>query len=236
MVNVTADSSKSLPRFGIEGCEDIAARSSAAESSPLDPSLLNNNPFKTSSIVEPVVPTLAPCSVESVHPHSIAGNVCDCIVCAGVGKKVTASKAWPFHCRVPGCNALGHNISFSWELLRKEASHFRTPGEDKLKCAESNCPVAVSSMTDLRRHYISKHCTKSEKFSCPLVWCKYSGDNGFKRKDKLNSHYRNAHEGKMGRGKATRVTKPKSSTSGSGSGGMGDGASGKKRTPPVSRT
>ena len=189
------------------------------------------------------MPTLAPHSVQSQapgagqHPLPVAGNVCDCIVCAGVGKKTHQSRiSRPLPCRVPGCNALGHNRSFSWELLRKEASHFRTPGEDKLKYAESNCPVAVSSMTDLRRHYTSKHCTKSEKFSCPLVWCKYSGDNGFKRKDKLNSHYRNAHEGKMGRGKATRVTKPKSSTSGSGSGGMGDGASGKKRTPPVSRT
>ena len=182
---------------------------------------------------------MAPCSRESQasgadrHQPSVAGNVCDCIVCAGVGTK---TKGWGtlFTCRVPGCNVPDHDRIWWWELLQKEASHFRSPGEDKLNCAENDCPVTVSSMTDLRRHYTSKHCTKSEKYSCPLVWCKYSGDNGFKRKDKLKSHYRNAHEGKMGSGKASRVTKPKSS--GSVSGGLGAHASGKTSTPPVSST
>ena len=224
------------PYLWSEGGKDTVARGSAAESSPLDPSLLNDYALKSTSTAEPEVPTLAPDSVESqaatLHPLSVTGNVCDCIVCARVGKKETRFGHLP--CRVPGCIIPSHNEIWNWELSRKEASHFRTPGEDKLKCAESNCPVAVSSMTDLRRHYTSKHCTKSEKFSCPLVWCQYSGDNGFKRKDKLNSHYRNAHERKMGGGKATRVTKPKASTSGSGV--MGAGGSGKTGTPPVSYT
>ena len=185
------------------------------------------------------MPTLAPYSVESQapgagqHQLSDAGNVCDCIVCAGVGKKL---EEWVYQpaCRVPGCNVPGHDSIVFFNLSSEEASHFRIPGENKLTCAENDCHVKVSSMTDLKRHYTSKHCTKSEKFSCPLVWCKYSGDNGFKRKDKLNSHYRNAHGGKMGPGVASRVTKPKSSESGSG--GMGAGASGKKSAAPVSRT
>ncbi len=206
----------------------------------MDPSHLNNYALNTSSIAEPAVPTLAPNVVESQapgagrHQLSVAGNVCDCIVCAGVGKKADISSPLQLPCRVPGCNVPGHDQIWYSKILQEEASHFHSPGEDKLKCAENGCPVAVSSMTDLKRHYTSKHCTKSEKFSCPLVWCKYSGDNGFKRKDKFKSHYRNAHESKMGPGKASRVTKPKSS--GSVSGGMGAGTSGKKSTPPVSRT
>ena len=226
--------------FGIEGGQDTVARSSAAESSQVNPSHLNNYALETPSIAEPAVPTLAPCSGESQasgadrHQPSVAGNVCDCIVCAGVGKKAHISSPFMRPCRVPGCNVPGHDRIWCTKLLQEEASHFHSPGEDKLKCAENDCPVTVSSITDLKRHYTSKHCTKSEKFSCPLVWCKYSGDNGFKRKDKFKSHYRNAHEGKMGPGKASRVTKPKSSEPGSG--GKGTSVPDKRSTPPVSRT
>ena len=205
----------------------------------MDFSLLNDNAFTTSLISKPAVPTLAQQSVESQapgagqHQVSVTGNHCVCIVCAGVGKKVDG---YSIHlpCRVPGCNVPNHDNISQWRLLKKEASHFRTAGEAKLKCAENDCPVAVSSMTDLKRHYTNKHCTKSEKFPCPLVWCKDSGDNGFKRKDKLKSHYRNAHEGKRDPSKAFRVTK--STPSDAGSGGTGVGASGKRSTPPVSRT
>ena len=184
-----------------------------------------------------MVPALAPYSVEShapgadQHQLSVAGNGCDCIVCAGVGKKVDVNVNQS-QCRVPACNVPGHEQIWYSLLLKEEASHFRTAGEAKFKCAENDCPVVVSSMTDLKRHYTNKHCTKSEKFPCPLVWCKYSGDNGFKRKDKLKSHYRNAHEGKRDPSQAFRVTK--SSSSGGGSGDMSGGASGKMSTPPSS--
>ena len=216
------------------------ARSLAAESSRSYSSLLNDYALKTSSIANPVVPNLAPYSVESQapgagqHQLSVAGNGCDCIVCAGVGKKLVYMSPLERPCRVPGCNVPCHSRIWFGELLKEEASHFRTPGEAKLKCAEDDCPVAVSNMTDLKRHYTNKHCTKSEKFPCPLIWCKYSGDYGFKRTDKLKSHYRNAHEGKRDPSKAFRVTK--SSSAQAGPGGIGVGASGETSTPPVSRT
>ena len=187
------------------------------------------------------MPALAPYSVEShapgadQHQLSVAGNGCDCIVCVGVGKKVEWSYIeFPYElpCRVPSCNVPGHDKIHPFELLKKEASHFRTAGEAKFKCAENDCPVVVSSMTDLKRHYTSKHCTKYEKFPCPLVWCKYSGDNGFKRKDKMKSHYRNAHEGKRDPSKAFLVTK--SNSSGGGSGDMSAGAPGKMSNLPSS--
>ena len=189
------------------------------------------------SIADPVVPTLAQYPVESQAPRfdqyalSVASNVCGCIVCAGVGKKVDMFP-FEFPCRVPGCNVPDHGNIWFGKLLKEEASHFRIAGEAKLKCAVNDCPVAVSNMTDLKRHYTNKHCTKSIKIPCPLVWCKYSGDNGFKRKDKLKSHYRNAHEGKRDPSKAFRVMK--SNSSGGGSGGIGVGASGKMSTPPSS--
>ena len=185
------------------------------------------------------MPTLAPSPVESQAPGagqqrlSVAGNDCDCIACAGVGKRVNWHD-FVLRCRVPGCSVPDHDSIWPAKILKKEASHFRIPGEAKLKCAEKDCPVAVSSMTDLRRHYTNKHCTKSETFSCPLVWCKYSGNNGFKRKDKLKSHYRNAHEGKRDPSKAFRVTK--SNSSGGGPGGNGVGACRKASTPPFPGT
>ena len=202
----------------------------------MDPTLFNDITLKNSSLDEHVVPTVAPYSKSQApgavrHQLSVAGNVCVCIVCAGVGKKPHISGPLKLPCRVSGCNVPGHNQTWFSELLQKEVSHFRSPGEDKLTCAENDCHVKVSSITDLKRHYTSKHCTRSERFPCRFVWCKYSGDNGFKRKDKLTSHYRNAHEGKMGRGKASRVTKPKASEAGSG--GVSAGASGKKSTSPA---
>ena len=223
------------------GGEDTLALTPAAELSRSDSSLLDDYALKSSSIADPAVPNLAPYTVGSQapgagqHQTSIAGNGCDCIVCAGVGKKVDLSRMrYALPCRVPGCNVPDHDKIYWHEILKKEASHFRIPGEAKFKCAENDCPIAVSSMTDLKRHYTNKHCTKSEKFPCPLVWCKYSGDNGFKRKDKLKSHYKNAHEGKRDPNKAFRVTK--SNSSGGGSGGMIAGASGKMSTPPSSGT
>ena len=229
------NSSPENPGFGSEGGDDTVALSPAAESSRSNTSVLNYHALKISSVADSAVPTLAPYPVESQAPGagqqqlSVASNGCHCIVCAGVGKKVDWF-LWPKPCRVPGCSVPDHD-KIQWnKILKTEASHFRTAGEAKFNCAENDCTVAVSSITDLRRHYTNKHCTKSEKFPCPLIWCKYSGDNGFKRKDKLKSHYRNAHEGKKDPSRAFRITK--SSSLGEGPGGNGIGASRKPSTPP----
>lgn len=37
-------------------------------------------------------------------------------------------------------------------------------------------------------------CSNPKKFPCPALDCKYNGDNGFARKDKLTSHWKKVHQ------------------------------------------
>ena len=110
-------------------------------------------------------------------------------------------------CRFPHCSffTLGHS-----DHILHERSHYHTVDADAFRCVEPDCPFSSKRWPDLVRHYTVKHCTNPKKFQypCPVVWCKYSGSNGFARKDKLKSHYKNVHEGKPGPAKAGRVVKP----------------------------
>lgn len=67
----------------------------------------------------------------------------------------------------------------------------------RYRCLEQHCHFNTKRQADLARHYRTKHCENPPKFSCQVLGCKYGGENGFARKDKLKSHYRNVHEGKM---------------------------------------
>ena len=108
-------------------------------------------------------------------------------------------------CHFPGCQTYTKEGD---SYAEHERSHYGLPG--KYTCLEQTCQVATKNFGDLKRHDKAKHCTNpnKEQFPCPVLWCKYSGNNGFARKDKLKSHYRNIHEGKPGPVKAGRVIKP----------------------------
>ena len=80
------------------------------------------------------------------------------------------------------------------DFLRHEQSHFVRNG--RFKCAEKSCSAATQKFSDLKRHYESKHCKYRTKYPCNVIGCKYNGDNGFARKDKLMSHSNNVHKGK----------------------------------------
>lgn len=87
-------------------------------------------------------------------------------------------------------------------------------GENRYFCHELQCSFTSKRWSDLIRHYSAKHCTRSKKFSCPVLWCKYHGDNnGFSRKDKMQSHMSNVHKGnadqKKARGRALAKIQPK---------------------------
>ena len=83
-------------------------------------------------------------------------------------------------------------------------------GEDNnYHCPAKRCCVKVKKMTDLRRHTLVAHCKNPPRYPCTEVGCKYGGNNGFIRWDKLNSHRRNVHEGKVRPGKANRRIEPK---------------------------
>lgn len=135
-----------------------------------------------------------------------SGHECSCIACLSVG----ALKDWPDHgmsCRFPDCSYFtkGHS-----DHILHERGHFQQAGFATFRCVEQVCLFTSKRWPDLVRHYTVKHCTSPTKFRypCPVIWCKYSGNNGFARKDKLKSHYKNVHEGKPGPVKAGRVIKP----------------------------
>ena len=131
---------------------------------------------------------------------------CSCISCLGIG--IRNGRSWYYQngCRFPGCPY--RSRLYGCPVYEHEKSHYGQTG--KYMCLEQTCQVATKNFGDLKRHDKAKHCSNptKEQFPCPVLWCKYSGNNGFARKDKLKSHYKNIHEGKPGPVKAGRVIKP----------------------------
>lgn len=125
--------------------------------------------------------------------------------------KIGIHLGWQFEgyrCRFPSCQTTSFEPYSRLACAEHEKSHYGQPG--KYTCLEQDCQAVTKNFGDLRRHCKTTHCTSPNKqsFPCPEPWCKYSGSNGFARKDKLKSHYQNVHEGKPGPVKAGRVIKP----------------------------
>lgn len=124
------------------------------------------------------------------------------------------SRPWTFGCRIAGClwttkDSPDRIPIANVEKLRLhelERDHYGKPGD--YKCPEANCKFITKRFGDLKRHCSSKHCIKPKKLNCPVLSCKYHQD-GFTRKDKLNSHYQKVHEGKSQPGKPNQAIKPK---------------------------
>lgn len=139
--------------------------------------------------------------------NSTTQKNCTCIDCLRIFKE--REYDWyqdgGYRCHFPGCQT--QDIDFS-KIKDHEKSHYGQPG--KYTCIEQSCHTITKNFGDLKRHDKAEHCTSpnKEQFPCPVLWCKYSGNNGFARKDKLKSHYKNIHEGKPGPVKAGRVIKP----------------------------
>lgn len=149
-------------------------------------------------------------STPNLANHSSRQQGCTCISCCKIAKEAYLYGGWfndaEWDCRFPNCQNY-RTFSLS-ELYEHERSHYGQPG--KYTCLEQDCYVVTKNFGDLKRHDEAKHCTNpnKERYSCPVLWCKYSGGNGFSRKDKLKSHYRNIHEGKPAPAKAGRIVKP----------------------------
>ena len=124
-----------------------------------------------------------------------------------------------FSCRYPGCGrpfASKHTVyqSASYNRMVHERKHLEVTdpsGNTKYHCNVQNCSFSSQKWADLRRHCTAKHCTNPnvERYPCPALGCKYSGDNGFLRKDKLKSHYENIHKGNFVRNGAPRALQPR---------------------------
>ena len=101
-----------------------------------------------------------------------------------------------YHCRVPGCGQHCNGETDSWDRVfyDHERQHFRQGG--KYGCNLPDCTASFTRFQDLVRHTGNRHCKNVKRYPCPEIGCKYKGDKGFPRKDKLQSHHKNVHEGR----------------------------------------
>ena len=137
---------------------------------------------------------------ESTRPSDVSSNgQYRCVRCLYLveGRTPYCLRQYPdrgrdrLSCAAADCTKTFKSV---YDCIRHEREHFYHDG--KYRCNASNCTKAFKRFDDLIRHVSAKHCENPQKFPCPLLWCKYSGDNGFTRRDKLKSHYKNVHEGK----------------------------------------
>ena len=77
----------------------------------------------------------------------------------------------------------------TWKWVK---SSFR-PDRNDYRCPEDHCRKKFTDFRGMLRHYQATHCTQPTRYPCTFFNCKYSGDNGFVRKDKLQSHLRKVH-------------------------------------------
>ena len=179
----------------------------------------STNSFTATSGLDSMVGTISSHQTLVDHPAPIDTDLCKCLLCYYPGCLKAISFEADFSdrrqsCTFPGCDeqiclkirADQYDKSI-WKWSEHEICHYGHKG--KFGCQEERCTTTTKTFTDLKRHYASKHCKRSKKHACHHIGCKYSGDNGFTRKDKLKSHLRNVHEGKVPRGQPPRAIKPK---------------------------
>jgi len=133
-------------------------------------------------------------------------------------------------CKLPGCNHVEGRVRTSLlyansgttildgyyedffhyrndiDMINHERNHFKRAGI--YRCLEPGCGKTTKKFADLKRHYRVAHCTNAIKYPCPTLGCKYSGNNGFLREDKLKSHYRNVHKEKAAPSKSLQDIYP----------------------------
>ena len=176
-----------------------------------------------SSIVSPIE-TGPDAFTQKVHDLGVLfpDQICTCVPCLAENNlTISFCKKWSdehpelrsstFGCRVAGCQWTTKSASAFGTLFIPSAheikkSHYGKPGS--WRCVEANCKFITKRFGDLKRHCSSKHCIKPKKLKCPVLSCRYHQD-GFARKDKLDSHYQKAHGGKSQPGKPNQAIKPK---------------------------
>lgn len=72
-------------------------------------------------------------------------------------------------------------------------SHFLRSG--MYHCDDQSCTQKCKRWADLKRHILTHHCLEANKFPCGFPGCERGGENGFTRKDKMNEHVKNVHQG-----------------------------------------
>ena len=155
----------------------------------------------------------------SHHPFSVGGlgRDCECVACVferqaedSKTKLVGYYSPYKYNCCFQPC--LSHTFYEKVEWKRHYGTHLKQEG--RFPCNSGNCKNSKRSFTrfvDLLRHSTNIHCLNPKKFPCDVLGCKYGGDNGFLRKDKLKDHKKNVHERKpvFGTPRPLRAIKPK---------------------------
>ena len=192
-------------------------------SSNLEPSEAGFDPAPSEQATRPDTFTQKVHSLKTFLPDQI----CTCAVCLDVSytkdrpkfdkiqwiDEHPQLKSWTFGCRVAGCQwttkdsprKIFYN-AYDAFLHDVDRSHYGKQGN--WRCREANCKFITKRWNDFKRHTSSKHCIKPKKLKCPDLSCKYHQD-GFARKDKLDSHYQKVHGGKSQPGKPNQAIKPK---------------------------
>ena len=128
-------------------------------------------------------------------------------------------------CRVEGCtwkdDVHGFYFLFLGYVMRHEESHFREKTRDQdreliFTCKDDRCQIRTKRKDDVKRHYATVHCKNPERFPCHVIGCRFGGENGFTRKDKLTSHMKSTHKGLPVPGKRHQAIKPKAGISNAG--------------------
>ena len=154
-------------------------------------------------------------SVTSTSAAPGSSRECSCITCVDLGSPrdvIRYEGSLNDRCRLPGCKFSAgalyiYRYGAEWAARKHEKNHFRHDGQ--FRCIEDRCVYGAKRWPDLKRHYTSKHCLNPKtKFPCPEIGCKYGGDNGFIRKDKLKSHREKVHEKRAKPQNRSRVSKP----------------------------
>ncbi|KAK3168249.1 hypothetical protein OEA41_004695 [Lepraria neglecta] len=151
------------------------------------------------------------------------GCVClGCLYWPTYRKTPELSRSVNVSCRIPDCSWTYHikdltlpECYLKWYVVRHEEKHFfeRTPGRDAFTCKHEHCIYTTKRSSDIKRHYAAKHCKNAKKFPCTVIGCKFSGDNGFPRKDKMRDHLKAGHRNMFTPGKPVQNIKSKAGIS-----------------------
>ncbi len=158
-------------------------------------------------------------------------RVCTCLNCLDSPSSLGSFEArsrFPallyISCRIEGCTwrQIVHSYSYSlWPVMSHEERHFREETRDQdrkliFTCKNDRCQIRTKRKDDVKRHYATVHCKNPERFPCHVIGCRFGGENGFTRKDKLTSHMKSTHKGLPLPGKRHQAIKPKAGVSNAG--------------------
>ncbi len=161
------------------------------------------------------------------------GKVCHCLNCLSLPSSLHGRiirDQFPalekISCRIEGCTwnvkiVLFLTLPLIWEVICHEESHFCNKTRDHNRkliytCKDDRCQIRTKRKDDVKRHYATVHCKNPQRFPCHVIGCKFGGENGFTRKDKLTSHMKSTHKGLPLPGKRLQAIKPKTGVSNAG--------------------